>query len=594
MGATCRVPPTTTDSDQMDYVTPADDRGGQAQRWRPRLHEIVLAAVVVVFLVAKYRLLATINVNWDEFLYLSRVHEYARDELRTPLLTFHVHFFQWLTRLDGIEVDQVIAARQVAFVLRLGTTVLLFLLAQRLTSRSGALVAVLASLAFSYVLRHGESFRADPIIAFLFLAGVTLMVLRPERSAAVVTSGLAFAGAAAISVKMALFAPSVVAIAAILVWGATDPGHRRLRLRRMALLGAVAVAAYAIMIAAHSATVAAGPGDIGRRAAASGAGMLGNPQLWILYRTLELDWPIWILFAGGVVLAVRSAMRQRGDEQRRALLVLALQLPIATIFFYRNTYPYFYVTLVPLLSVACGYLVAGVERLVAERSALRSLVAILLAAPLVLRGWDMKGRLEADGVAMQRALLQAIHAMFPEPVPYLDRGGMVASFPHANMFMSSYTMDGYRRRGIPAMEEVVGARQPHFLVANTEALRLELQSENLAQHPHRLLPEDFAYLRENFIHHWGPVWVPGRALELRDREEVSTPIAVAGTYTVESDGPVLIDGREIRPNGLVDLDRGAHTVKAVAGTTTGVTLRLGAQLHRPAPIRIVGPLFWSL
>ena len=93
----------------MGYVTPAEDSADPVRRWRPGVHEIVLAIAAIVFLVAKYRLLSTINVNWDEFLYLSRVHDYAHGRLSTPFQTFHVHLFQWLTGIGGNEIDQVIA-----------------------------------------------------------------------------------------------------------------------------------------------------------------------------------------------------------------------------------------------------------------------------------------------------------------------------------------------------------------------------------------------------------------------------------------------------------------------------------------------------
>ncbi|MEX2178830.1 MAG: hypothetical protein WD801_08985 [Gemmatimonadaceae bacterium] len=577
----------------MEYVTPAEDRHGQAHRWRPRLHEVVLALTAIAFLAAKYRLLPTINVNWDEFLYLSRVHEYARGQLSTPFLTFHVHLFQWLTRIGGTEVDQVIAARQFMFALRVGGSILLFLLARRLTSRSGAFVAVLAPLTFAFVLRYGESFRGDSLIAFLVLFAVTLLVLKIESLAAVIASGVAFALAAAITVKTALFAPSLLAVAGILILSADDPALRRMRLRRAALLGAVVVVSYGIMNAAHAAATSAGSGAVGRSTVGAGSGMLGNPALWALNHSLSADWPFWILLLLGVGFAVRDAVRQRGDAQTRALLVLALQLPLSTLFFYRNTFPYYYVTLVPLASVACGYLVASVERLMARRQAWLPVIVLLLAAPIALRGWQMTAYLQADGVATQRALLGAVHAIFSEPVPYLDRCGMVSSFPRANLFMSTYVLGAYRERGVPVMADLVATRQPHFLLANVETLQLQQPWNVVSRYPHWLLPQDYAFLQDNFVHHWGPIWVPGRTLELRDGQEVPASIVVRGTYTVESDRPVVINGVETRPNGLVVLDRGVHRVRGAEGATT-VTLRLGTRLHRPGPIKVTGPLFWPL
>jgi hypothetical protein len=59
-----------------------------------------------------------ININWDEFRFLSRIYELDRGELGSAFQTFHVELFRWLLGTPGNEADQVIAGRTFAFALR--------------------------------------------------------------------------------------------------------------------------------------------------------------------------------------------------------------------------------------------------------------------------------------------------------------------------------------------------------------------------------------------------------------------------------------------------------------------------------------------
>ena len=287
-----------------------------AERLRPqgdvteRLGQAVLLALAVAFLLAKSFLVSSININWDEFLFLSRVHEFDRGTLASAFQTFHVHLFQWLVAVRGNEVDQVLAARYTAYALRVASTILVFLLGVRVAGRTGGLVAVLATLTFSHVLRHGESFRADPLIAFLMLLTATLLIWRFESVIAVTVAALAFALAGAITIKTAIWIPAVAALLALMSW----TGHaaaRPVRARRAFLFMALAVAAYAAMSLMHAAATPTPGEDVARHAIASGGGMLGNARFDVLARTLRADWPFWLLFATGVRL--RRARSPQGS-----------------------------------------------------------------------------------------------------------------------------------------------------------------------------------------------------------------------------------------------------------------------------------------
>jgi hypothetical protein len=546
-------------------------------RWGIALPDLVVAAAVLAFLVVKYRLIPSLNVHWDEFQFLSRIHEFQRGDLNTAFQTFHVHLFGWLATVRDTEVDQVVAGRYVMYALRVASVILVFLLAARLASRSAALVAVLGMLTFSFLLRHGESFRADPLIVFLFLLAATLLVWRIESAAAVVIAGMAVALAFSISVKAAIFAPTLVCLLA-LMWWSGDPGARHRRLRGVVLFATTAVTAYAICYLAHAAATSSSPAEVVQRAAASGGGMFGNAQTHVFTRTVRWDWPFWLLCAVGGAIAAVDAVRSRHDPPRRfrALLVMSLLLPLISLDVYRNTYPYFYATLVPLAALAGAYAVARVKDVTGPRW--HALVVLSPAVALSMRGAQFVGAIGPDETRGQRAVLTAVHAMFPEPVPYLDRCGMVSSFPGANMFMSTYVTAAYRRGGKALMPRIVATRQPRFLVANVMALELDKPWTTVSASGHRLLQEDFEFLQSNFVHHWGPIWVPGKRLSLREGTDVQVTIVIAGAYTVESGAPVRIDGTSVAPNQVVELAAGTHRI---AGTGA-VTLRSGARLPYPS------------
>src|SRR5262245_36045869 len=105
--------------------------------------EMALALLIGLELIFKYQLLFRLNVNWDEFFFLSKVHDYARGELTASLQSFYVHFFGWLPLVSGNEVTQIIAARAVMFALALASCVLTYAIGRLYLSRMAALFAVL-------------------------------------------------------------------------------------------------------------------------------------------------------------------------------------------------------------------------------------------------------------------------------------------------------------------------------------------------------------------------------------------------------------------------------------------------------------------
>ena len=73
--------------------------------------ERFLLFLILAGLAARAALVFSLNINWDEFFYLSHIYGYERGELAVQLQMFHVHLLGWLTSVSGNEVDQILAAR---------------------------------------------------------------------------------------------------------------------------------------------------------------------------------------------------------------------------------------------------------------------------------------------------------------------------------------------------------------------------------------------------------------------------------------------------------------------------------------------------
>ncbi|MCI0430022.1 MAG: hypothetical protein L0210_05700, partial [Rhodospirillales bacterium] len=104
----------------------ASARPGARQAKAIAWMEAALALFIGLELLFKYQLLFRLNINWDEFFFLSKIYDYRRGELSGPLQTFYVHFFGWLPLVSGNEVTQIIAARGVMYAVGLGSCLLTY------------------------------------------------------------------------------------------------------------------------------------------------------------------------------------------------------------------------------------------------------------------------------------------------------------------------------------------------------------------------------------------------------------------------------------------------------------------------------------
>jgi hypothetical protein len=154
--------------------------------------------------------------------------------------------------------------------------------------------------------------------------------------------------------------------------------------------------------------------------------------------------------------------------------------------------------------------------------------------------------------------------------------------------------ENYLEAGEPIMRWLLLKEKPIFLLGNTPILNLSLPEERItALGDYRLLKEDWETLRENYIHHWGMLYVLGKKIRFEPGISYKRlEILVPGKYTLESDRPLDIDGTIIDSGDTLTLRQGIHHIR-LDGKALVTYLRWGENLFRPQFEPIKEPLFYG-
>ena len=548
----------------------------------------MLAGLLIVAAAVRVNVVTQLNINWDEFSYLGLVHQYLRRSLGLTLQSFHVHFFSWLPGSFVNEADQIVAARAVMLALHLFTATLLYRIARRWASGTSPLFAVAAYLSFSFVIRNGASFRSDTIAIPAVMAAFDLL-LAPRTSAwRQALAGLLIALAGVITIKMAIFLPTLAVLlgSPLLAGGVT-----REKVRRIVVTSMAAAAGFVLLYGLHGmSTSSLSDQSSAAIAAASLPTAIANtsflPQRETLLATLVWDMAFWALWLFGCGILVQQIRGTRGSERAKWIDAAALALPVAGLAVYRNSFPYFYPTILApasiLLALAWQRLT---ERMAVDSNrAVRRVVVITVSwfvASSLVHGLYVPITMPLE---QQRTVIATVHQMFPQSVPYLDRCSALASFPQAGFFMTTWNLHTYMQERRPLLLEAINEEGPPLLIANHPLLNPEhVVYPASSKDSLTLLPEDRKALASAYIHHWGPIYVAGKHLRpssSRGTEPVQFDLLIPGRYTLEASEPIEIDGRLVGPHHSIDLGRGSH--RAVLPTGEQATLRWGEQLYRPA------------
>lgn len=515
---------------------------GAAPALPPAWHWRIAAIACLTLLGAKLWLISRINVNWDEFNFLSHVFESTRGELRLLLQGTFVHLFRWLPLLDANEVDLVVAGRLAMWPLLAVTAFFIWRLASVWISKPIALVAVVCYLSTWPVQLHGASFRYDSLIVALITTSAWLITRSVEKPRTLHIAALLFGAAVALSIKSLLFAPMLAALIVVRMPGAPGWSARSAAVR-LASFAALAVAITALLLMVHGFTLGQNPHAANGFARIAFTTMLLDvpflPRSAIFSMLQNADPFFWTLLAAGFLCAA---------AQPRYRSACVLLLGLSPLLFYRNAWPYFYVV---MLAPACVFTAVAVETaasFLVSRSQPRgaALIVATFIVAFAARGALHVAYLSIDRQGVQRAVVDAVHQVFPSPVPYVDHSGMIASFPKANMFMSTWGMARYRETGRSFMDDAIANSQPKFMLLN----RAELDAQGSGARV--LLPRDREVLVRHYLPYLGPIYVAGTEFDLSNGTESATQLPFAGGYRLESEGPVIINGVRHEPGEVIE------------------------------------------
>jgi hypothetical protein len=497
-------------------------------------------------------------VNGDEYIFLSTIYRVANGEPLGLLQTAYAHLFAWLPSVGHNEISQTALGRLVHVIFWAASLALLYRLGRKLLDPIGALATVALFAVFSYSIGNATSFRIDALLLPVLL-GVAILLLNPTTgrvAAAGALSGLAVA----LTIKAVLWAPAFIGLLAVGLW------HSQNRLRPI-LAGAVAgTVTFAGIMLIHARLISMAPSDlpetVGRGSANAGRYMLFNgfvPQ-WEFLRNAVLANPATcILLIIGIGLAV-IGLRQ-SEHRRSSLILLLLAMPILSVTFYTNAFPYAYLTLMPTACLLAGYAFsefAGSGERAGRLAVL--LFSGVAAVPMVHVALEYR----SDAQQQQRQVVAEVHRLFSQPVPYLDGGGMLASFPGSGMNMTWFGIDTYRRSGSPAVTNYIHRDKPPLLIVNTTSLKV-WDAEQPVSPELRLLPQDEETIRATYAHYWDQIWLAGRQWrDLAAGESRVFEIVVPGDHTLIAGGPVIVDGRTYQPWTTIPLEEGPHELRTTS------------------------------
>lgn len=554
---------------------------------------IILLGSISILLALRFYLIFHTDINWDEFYYLSNIYEYHRNELTNSFQTLHVHAFGWLKHTSENEIWQIHIARIIMYMLSLITSYFIYAISRRFTSYTASLFAVAGYCMFTFVMDHATSFRTDPIVTCLLMGSIYLILIHKRYYISFCLAGLLIGISGMITIKSIFYVPTIATI--LLVYWLSEEEKKVMFLKGITA-GGSAILTFSGLYILHSNGLQS---DIIQRDPAMISNsisktLLSNgifPQWHILISAVLSNLIIVIILFMGGFFAMKMVFDTKSSDvvknRKTAIILLSLLLPLISIFFYRNTFPYFYPF---ILAPAAVLLALFAEQFLAfqKKNQQYNRIAVICLAFMVLQTslgiWKNLQRSNQTQVAT----LEVIHKLFPEPVAYIDRNSMVSSFAKKGFFMSSWGIENYYTNGKPIMKDILHSDQPKFIIANIEALDFKLQGDHL-----KLLQEDEAILKNNFIHHWGKVYLPGKMIKNLDiTPSQDFEILIEGSYLNEGKNSIVLDDKIISPGKKVFLKQGHHTIKTTKPNSI-VILRWADNLYKPSTPAPNAPIYYG-
>lgn len=530
---------------------------------------ILLAIVLCIF--AQAALALRQEINWDEYFFLSFIYDYQRGEMTSALQTFHVHFFSWLTIIDGDEVDQIEVARLIMLILQCGTMASIYLLAHVFLTRKAALFSTLAYASAGFVLLHGSSFRTDPIAAFLLMVSLAVLARSKWRIGELFLAAVFVALAGLVTIKSVFFAP---AFAGIGLWRWLESENRKSDGLKLVSIGLASLVVFGALYWWHLSNLPIA--TVSNSEAVMGSAL----------RTTLLEaglFPRWIDMVQGAIFAPAAAIlllvgsiyvvidaRRAPEDWKKAVALIGLSMPLLSFVFYRNAFPYYFPFILPTAMILVG--------LAFDRWKPTKLIVLALSSLMLFTAaMTLSNRWNADQAA-QTEIVATVHQMFSTPIAYIDRNSMISSFSKRGTFMSTWGLEKYRNAGRPIFEEMLEKDVIPLLILNSPTIEDAVGEPLSAPLKAEFYPKDKAILLENYIPHWGKIWVAGQKVNASSIAQ-KIHIAIPGRYRLEADKPVILAGDMISDGDSIKLDRGVYSLSSPEPQV--VILRWGKSLFKP-------------
>ncbi|RDV01485.1 hypothetical protein DXH95_14415 [Sphingorhabdus pulchriflava] len=522
-----------------------------------------IAGAIVLVATLQFHLIFVQGFNWDEFYFLSQVHAAENGTLQIALNTIHTRLFFWLPLLPD-EIVQLRTARVFMLAAELSTGACIIGLARRFTDMQTAMLAGLAYISAGYVFLHGASFRVDPIVTALLMAALlgSATVRQSWRSGLAIALLIAVAGAT--TIKAVFFAP---AFAGIWLMRWSESTDRQRTAIWMASTTVCAVLFFGVIYGLHSHNLAIADAEASRKMVSNAGEKMFSMGLFPRGQFLIKQGFIALIFSA-TLLAAPVAIGLQKRTRIEEVVLIAFWLPLLSLAIYRNSFPYFYAFIMAPATVAAAAALMPV---------VRRYGALPLALLLLGNGAWLYWNTPKDMQVVQARVLHSVHAIFPKPVAYIDFSSMISSFPKQGFFMSGWGMDNYRDAGQPVFAEILQSQTVPLVIANHDSLDAALRGSE-AQKP--LLDADAQILLDNYVHHWGPIWLAGREID-GPAGQRTINIAIPGIYTVEGSA-ITIAGIEYEPGDKVVLGRGPQVVER--RTEKNVVLRFGRGAIKPSAV----------
>jgi hypothetical protein len=281
------------------------------------------------------------------------------------------------------------------------------------------------------------------------------------------------------------------------------------------------------------------------------------------------------LLVAGLALSL-CGWKHDGIEGPRKIALIGLLLPLITLLFYRNTFPYFFAFIFAPMTVA----VAPAIGIIRERFGTVPLSLALTIIPLAAAISEPR-----DVIARQQALIDYVHSEFPQGSGYLGYSGMAADYPRViNHLTSGIGIQTYHQRGDPVVARAINAGSVPFIIANHAAIAGALIGRPM---PETFLPEDVAAMHGNYLPQWGLLWREGKRLPAGEGE-FEFELSRGGPFTLDG-APVTLDGKLIGSGVTIHLAPGSHSVSG--SRPAAAILWRGKTLPATPPRIESGPLF---